>query len=259
MVGEDPTMKIYVFAIASLLGLNLVAADIGASPGRVPVVLELFTSEGCSSCPPADRLLEVLDRTQPIDGADLIVLSEHVDYWNRLGWTDPFSSAEYSRRQEEYSRRLRAEGVYTPQLVVDGRAETVGNNVTKVEAKIREAARQPKLPVTLAQPSIDGKRLKVHVEVPALPEGNATVYIAIAENQTTSQVLRGENSGRSLQHVAVVRSLTAIGSVNKNGKFTKDAELPLVSKTGGKLRIVVFVQDRSSWHILGAAQQTTSS
>src|SRR5579871_114265 len=117
---------------------------------RVPVLLELFTSEGCSSCPPADRLLELLDRKQPVTGAYLIVLSEHVDYWDCLGWKDPFSSPQYTSRQQEYTNRYNLDGVYTPQLVVDGRFGLVGSDGREASSAIQRVLREPKVPIVIS-------------------------------------------------------------------------------------------------------------
>ena len=145
----------------------LICAAADNNSSRVPVLVELFTSEGCSSCPPADRLLELLDHKQPVPGADLIVLSEHVDYWDRLGWKDPFSSSVFTARQQEYSYRLRGEGVYTPQLVVDGQFGFVGSDGHEATSAIQEAIREPKIAITISNASRDRNQATAHVEVPA--------------------------------------------------------------------------------------------
>src|SRR5580704_6997836 len=151
------TMACCLFVMA----LISAAADNGAS--RVPVLLELFTSEGCSSCPPADRLLEILDQKQPVVGADLIVLSEHVDYWDRLGWKDPFSSSQYTARQQEYTNKFNLNGVYTPQLVVDGRYGLVGSDGREVTDAIQKALRERKIPIAISKASHDGSLITAHI------------------------------------------------------------------------------------------------
>jgi hypothetical protein len=203
----------------------------GNAPSRVPVLLELFTSEGCSSCPPADRLLEKFDRDQSIAGADLVVLSEHVDYWNQLGWKDPFSSAAYSERQREYADRLHGE-VYTPELVVDGAKGLVGSDEREATAAIRDALRAPKASIGVSAQVMERKaKIGIHMDGPL--EGD--VYLALAHDAMSSQVLRGENRGRALTHVAVVYAMQKMAGA--------EATVPL---QGDKTRVVVFVTRKAT-------------
>jgi hypothetical protein len=236
------------------------AQDSGATRARVPVVVELFTSEGCSSCPPADALLAEMYETQPVEGAEVIALAQHVDYWNQLGWSDPFSSHELSERQAVYAHVFGSDGVYTPQMVVDGHAEFPGSNSSRAFDAIAQAAREPKAEVLLtrADARTDAGapvRLKLSVEKPPkLADGDAAdVLLAITEGGLSSDVSRGENSGRKLTHVGVVRRLTKLGALGA-GAFT--AETDVAVDEGWRrenLRAVVILQQRASMRVVGAS------
>jgi hypothetical protein len=237
--------NIFGLPVALLLAGAALAGESG--PARVPVLLELFTSEGCSSCPPADRLLESLDREQGIAGADVIVLSEHVDYWNQLGWADPFSSAAYSERQRDYASHLDGQ-TYTPELVVDGAKGFVGSDRREAERAIRVAARHSKTPVRVSAERVDRKtRVTIHLEGSA--EG--TLYLALAHDAMKSDVLRGENAGRGLSHVAVAYSIEKVAKLER-GKV--DFERVVNLKAGSATRIVAFVSQAGSGRVIALGQ-----
>ena len=223
---------------------------------RSPVIVELFTSEGCSSCPPADAFLQRLDRSQPVKTAELIVLSEHVDYWDDIGWKDPYSSHEYSERQSAYAAQFGNASIYTPQMVVDGHFEFVGSDERRAGQAIKEAAKAPKVPVHISLGSSDDKTTVVHIEAGPLPlaarNQSAGVFLALADNTDESQVSRGENAGRTLQHVAVLRNLTRIGAVDASSQFSRDINLDLKSKNRANLRLVAIVQEPDAGRVLGA-------
>jgi hypothetical protein len=161
---------------------------------RTPVLVELFTSEGCSSCPPADVLLAQLDRFQPVPAAELIVLSEHVDYWDDIGWKDPYSSHQFSLRQSDYARRFRLDGPYTPQMIVDGDAQLVGSDQKEALRAIGNAAKMAKIPVSLSASYLQvDKSLLIHVDVKpiAFSSGHKSsqVLIALADDSDQSSVV----------------------------------------------------------------------
>jgi len=208
-------------------------------PAQHAVLVELFTSEGCSSCPPADKLLEGLEHTQPV-----VVMSEHVDYWNRIGWTDPYSSPAFSTRQQAYARRFGIEGPYTPQMIVDGRVELVGSDAREALTAIGAAVKLSKTAIR-----IGAGATKATVEVDPLPAGkahNADVYVAYAADSGTQDVLRGENKGRRLHHVSVVKSLKQVGSVDEHSGFRTEVDV----EKGA--RLIVFVQEPGNGPVWGA-------
>jgi hypothetical protein len=230
-----------VLFVVSFVPNYLIAAQ------RVPVVVELFTSEGCSSCPPADALLASLATEQP-GAAEIIALGEHVDYWNELGWKDRFAAHQYTQRQEEYARRFKLDSPYTPQIVIDGRREFVGNDQAAVRRIITEAT-QARKPIEV---SLEVRGDRADISLKGSGTGPAEVLLAITEDNLTTAVRSGENGGRQLVHQAVVRSLREIGMV-KGGSF--DAHVLLnVDRTWvrSNLKILVLAQDPASGVILGA-------
>lgn len=248
-------MAKFLFLLVMLVvvagSVSVAASDVSAG-SAAPVLVELFTSEGCSSCPPADRLLQDLDR-QPVAGVQLIVLSEHVDYWNQIGWKDPFSSSFFSNRQSAYSDHFGLSGVYTPQMVVDGSTEFVGSDSHRANQAAEKARGAQKVPVRISAIAWDGAHaLRAHIE--AGQASHADVYVVVALNQAASQVSAGENSGRRLTHVAVVQSLTKVGSLEKGKDFAQDVRLTVDPKTDpANLRVIAFVQEPGPGKVLGAA------
>jgi len=220
-----------------------------------PVVVELFTSEGCSSCPPADAALDRLARDQPVAGAEVIALELHVDYWNYLGWADPFSQAAFSARQRDYGRAFGKRGVYTPQMVVDGQRELVGSRGRDAEDAIGEAARAQKAKVVVTR---SGDKVSVAVEgLPVGGSGDAVdVMLAVTESGLSTRVPAGENAGTTVVHGPVVREMRRVGSVAGGTKglvMVKDVEVNVdPSWRRENLRVVVFVQRQRGMEILGA-------
>jgi len=245
-------------------GLFVCALCIPLAPAAdrpAPVIVELFTSEGCSSCPAADRLLARLEQTQPVPGAQVIAIEEHVDYWNQLGWNDPFSSPQYRARQNDYAMAFRASNIFTPQMVVNGLAEFVGSDANRAYHEIAAAAQAETTQIELGtvanshDPELLDLSLRLtNPKTAKLRE--SSVYLAVTENNLTTFVQRGENAGRTVRHSAVVRSFGVIGKVDpkgaSGGQLVSTLRLPREWKREN-LRAVVFVQERDSLHITGAS------
>jgi hypothetical protein len=222
-----------------------------AAPAN-PILVELFTSEGCSDCPPADAFLKALDSAQPIPGAQLIVLEEHVDYWDDQGWRDPFSSHELTLRQSEYVDRLHVKnGPYTPQMVVDGSEAFVGSDRPQAGHAFAKEVQVPKISVQISALHVEGGKVLAHVEVGSV-FSKAEVFVAVALDHAQSQVLRGENGGHQLEHVAIVERLTSIGKVKKGESFSKDVAMKM-DHPEKDYRLITFVQEADEGKVLGAA------
>jgi len=254
----------YSLKLLLCLAIFLAAArdsDAQSEARRSPVVVELFTSEGCSTCPPADALLLKLEKEQSIAGTEVIALELHVDYWNHQGWLDPFSSADWTARQQVYMAAFKQDGEYTPQMVVDGRAQFVGSRMNEATQAIARAAREAKTKVEIVEEKSEKKdELRFRVEVGKL-EGStngdtAEIWLAVTERGLYSTVERGENAGRELYHAAVVRQLRKIGTAGERQSpaFLTSAQMKLKPAWILKnLVVVAMIQEKKTRRILGAS------
>jgi hypothetical protein len=266
-----PATIAFFIAIAVLVGLlaqrhgaaRTAAADAkGAAgvptppdPASAPVLVELFTSEGCSSCPPADALLSRLGRTQPVHGANIIILEEHVDYWDRLGWKDPFSSEAATARQNDYGTAFGDIQIYTPQMVVDGHTQFIGSSDSDALRAIRAASQITKPEVQLSWAA--GDNLVIHIDPPAAGEQHdgQEVFLVVAENMLHSDVRRGENAGRALEHNGVVRQLLPVAKIDSAAVGLSSTVAVHTAREWNRANLgaVVFVQERHSRHVVAAA------
>jgi hypothetical protein len=259
-----PTFFVRIAVLVTFLtnlggGKFAVASDPPRNDAAAPVLVELFTSEGCSSCPPADALLEKLDGSQPIVGAQVIVLSEHVDYWDHEGWKDAYSSSFFTARQNDYARRFGLNSPYTPQMVIDGARQLNGSNAEAVAGAIESARGHFKIPVRISSVSLaNPKTIRVHLEVEALPgelkARKADILVAVALDHAASHVSAGENKGRDIRHVAVVESISKVGTVEKGKNFDRDVLVKIKSASDpANLRLIAIVQESDAGEVVGAA------
>ena len=260
----NPAFTVFSIFAAFLTLLGIAQTQASRPPANAPdssatpVIVELFTSEGCSSCPPADALLKKLSEEMPVPGAEVIALEEHVDYWDHLGWKDAFSSSTFTERQYEYARKFGNSGVYTPQMIVDGQTEFVGSHSHEAREIIQKAASQPKLIIQFA-PTANNETGKVSFDIkisslsklPSVKE--AELWVAITEKDLHIDVQSGENSGERLQHAAVVRTIRKLDSFQGPAEHSARANFNLDSSwQRNNLAAVAFAVDKNSRKIIGA-------
>jgi len=237
--------KIVTFAILALMATSALA--------QKAVLVELFTSEGCSSCPPADDLLKLVNGSQTNGGQLVVGISEHVTYWNSLGWSDPYSSPAYTERQNAYSERFHLEGPYTPQMVINGAEQIVGSDRgALLHAVEKEDAESPRLSLRIVSVNVAGNTLTVNLATTGdVPKQGADLMAVLADDSDRSNVLRGENSGRTLAHVAVARSITRVARVKTAGELTVQIPIPTSFQANQGHHLILFAQTPGNGRVLG--------
>jgi hypothetical protein len=242
------------FSLVSLLAMQMVCLGLAAQ--AVPpqaVLVELFTSEGCSSCPPADALLREIDGTRSSSGQLIIGISEHVTYWNSLGWSDPFSSSLFTDRQNAYGNRFGLDSVYTPQIVVNGTEQLVGSDREGLAHDLKkelDKAAQVAVHILSAR-VVDGEMVVRFSTTSSEPKVKGDIVAVLADDMDRSSVLRGENTGRNLTHVAVARSLARVAAVQPAGEQVVRLALPASFRRSEKHHLILFAQAPSHGRVLG--------
>jgi hypothetical protein len=241
-----PTAAVAILALSSFTykhSSKLTGADKGFA------VIELFTSEGCSSCPPADAVVAKIEKEST--GKPIYILAFHVDYWNRLGWKDGFSSAAYSERQNQYARWLNLSSVYTPQIVINGHTEFVGSEEGTLRNAIRtNLAKDAAAQISLTNIKINQDKVDLQYQTQGRI-GNAILLLAVIQKNAQTKVERGENAGHTLSHVQIVRGIESISL--KADKGPASIELPKGFEAHGS-EIIAFVQNTSNGEITGATK-----
>lgn len=227
-------------------------ASAGATevPNSSPVLVELFTSQGCSSCPPADRLLRELGHDEDLD---IVPLAFHVDYWNYIGWKDPFSDARWSQRQRAYATAARSARVYTPQLLFDGREHNVGRNGSKARAAIAEESRRGGARLGIEQQAA-AAGTEVRVAMAGDAPSDAQVFVALARDGASTDVRRGENAGRELENAFIVTAFERACDFEAGEACSVTLPPPEVAS-----HVVAFVQSPSTMRVFGVASVPAQS
>jgi hypothetical protein len=228
---------------------QLFAQGTATTPKPHVVLVELFTSEGCSSCPPADELLRRIDGRQFSPDTLVVGLSEHVTYWDHEGWKDPYGSELATARQQAYGQRFRLDDVYTPQMVVNGEHHFVGSDAHLLEQALASTqASAMQLKITLAK--FDGNAVSALADISDVgPAQGAELFAVIAEDEKTERVPAGENRGRTLAHTSVARTLVHIGDVHGAGSTPLHLNLPLID-AGTHRHLIVWAQEPGLGRVL---------
>ncbi|MFC2170866.1 DUF1223 domain-containing protein [Calditrichota bacterium] len=255
----------FLSVLLTIVSLNVVllAQESISSDENIQVIVELFTSEGCSDCPSADLLLSDLYKSQPLDGYKIIPLEFHVDYWNRLGWNDPFSEEKFSDRQRAYVKVMNLSSTYTPQMIVQGEIEFVGSERKEALDAIRRS--QNNLTLTFDNfifSSIDSIRsIIVDIQVtPVKPfeSSSYSLYTAITEDGLTTNVPLGENKGATLNHDGVVRVISPGMSIevltDNSVMYPVEISFEIVGKLDN-LNFIAFIQTSNHGQIAGAVSR----
>ncbi len=232
-------------ALASLFSIQAHKPE----PNKPIAVVELFTSQGCSSCPPADRLLTEVSKAAMASGQDVYALSFHVDYWDRLGWRDPYSDAKYTARQQQYARQFKLETIYTPQAVLNGKKEFVGSNRAQLTSSLSNALRES-VPVGVQlSASQQGKTITVNYKLAGTLAGTV-LNVALVSQTTSTVVSQGENAGHTLMHNNVVRAFATVHAT-ENGQTTLTAPADFDPANGA---VIAYVQQEKNLTTLGASR-----